>query len=436
MNLDAEKLARALRAALEVDEFIVSETRSQITRETTGASASRDEATPRVLQAQIYVDRKRGRGSANLFPAPETDLYGQIQEASTRAHSALGAIWQLPAPAAPARVSVAESTPYNSTREIVRHVLGELENATPSTVRILKATATAQHSTHRAVLSNGFDNQYTSKDFTIEATVQAHGGVPVPLHLRTRQLARLQPELEKVMERSQRRSLRDALSAAATPGQVDVVLLQSSYLPSVPSDFGIWTPLVHEASAARVRAGMSTHTPGRALLSAPARGDALSMRSEGTEPYALRSAPFSYDGQAVRNFTLAEDGMATGVSIGHRDAALGSGQANGGVRRLVIACGNNRARTLQRPTTRPLLVVHALDSVQSTARGSLYLGVASAELLSRDALGVARSTPIRSAVVCGNLQDWLHDAYFSAESRDDDWILGPQLLRFNNVRMH
>ncbi|MCP4447588.1 MAG: hypothetical protein GY811_19945 [Myxococcales bacterium] len=436
MRLEIANVVRALRNALAVDEFIVSESRGQIASESLGAAASRSEARPYRIEAQIYVDRQKGRGLAGLAPLASRDLEAQIKDASTRAYGALGASWQLPLPAAPARVPVFEATTSKAAREMANHVLGEVDRLTSGTRHLIEAKATVRHDTHRAVLSNGFDNRYQSSNISVEAIVEADGGHPVPLHVRARRLTDLDLVLEAAMERAMGRSLRDAHATLAAPSHVDLVLEHSTYLPREASDFGIWTALVHQASAAKVRSGLSTHTPGQPLIPTPLRGEALSLRSEGTKAYALRSAPFSLDGQATRNFTIASEGLAVGVSVDHMNEAMGAGVANGGVRRLVVAGGASSASELGRPHTRPVLLVHNLGVVSTTPRGSLYLEVASATLRTRDSLGRVAETPVRSAVICAKLGDWLEEAYFSRETHDESWLLGPQAMRINNVRIH
>ena len=436
MSYDVAKLARSLAQAIAVDEYIVSEVRSRETFESLDKRGSgRSEALLHTLEAQLFVDRQRGRGRASLAPVAGRPLTSQIQEASTRAFEALGPGWKLPPAAAPARVPVHDASEGRTPRDIARAVLDEFRKALGTVMRPLEANARVSHGKHRTILSNGFDNQYLSTDIALDAVVQSDGGVAVPLRLRSRRLANLDLALQEAVERARQRSLQDAKAKPVEARLVDLVLVHSAYLPNAADDFGIWTPLVQQAEAGRVRAGISTHNPGQPLLESPSQGDPLELRSEGTEPYAMRCAPFSFDGQATRNFSLAANGLATGVAISHRDAALGAGTANGGVRRLVIAGGSLSLEQAGRPESRPLLFVQALGALETTKAGDLFMDVTSAEMRTRDGLGRAIQTPVRSALLVGNLRTWLGSMLMSRDTTDDSWLHGPSLIRVNNVRI-
>tara|TARA_R110002073_G_scaffold256849_5_gene419597 strand:- start:61526 stop:62845 length:1320 start_codon:yes stop_codon:yes gene_type:complete len=439
MSLETSKLARALASAIAVDEFIVSEVRSREATESFYDVGGRSERVHHEREAQLFVDRKRGRGMAILQATLDAPLAPQIREASTRAFEALGPTWRLPQPKAPARVRVHESND-GSPRDVARAALAEFRRALPETLQVLTAKLRVLQCRHRTVLSTGFDNQYPSTDIWLDAIVQTKGGVPVPLTLRARRLANLDIAMQDAMQRVARQSAQDATAAPTQAGLVDLVLLHSAYLPQAPGDFGIWTPMVAQAQASRVRAGISTHNRGQPLFhrtsSSAGPSDTLHVRSEGTKSFALQSAPFSADGQAVRNFSLVENGLATGVAVDHRDSALGAGTANGGVRRLVVGGGSQSAEQIGRPESRPVLFVQSLRSVETNPNGQVFLDVASAEMRTRDALGRIVHAPVRSAVVSGNLRAWLETLRMSKEMADDSWLNGPRLIRINNVRTH
>ncbi len=431
MSLDVSKVARTLSSAIAVDEYIASEI---VGREAIESLQESAEGVFHKLHAQLFIDRKRGRGSAAFLPGASSPLARQIHEASTRAYEALGPAWRLPQPAAPARVLAHDPSESRGVKALARALLDRFHDALPKTVQPLAANVRVRQAKHRTILSCGFDNRYLSTNIWLEATIQSAGGSPVPLRLRARRFADITQSLGDAIERAKQHSLGDVKATPLPAGEVDLVLVHSAYLPRSSNDFGIWTPLVQQAQASRVRAGISTHTPGQPLFEKAMSGDALSIRSEGTKPYALRCAPFSTDGQAVRNFSLAKAGMATGVAIGHRDAALGLGTANGGVRRLVVEGGSQSIEELGRPQSRPLLFVQVLGALEVTAHGGLFLDVASAELRKRDALGRATKSPVRSAMIAGTLRDWHARVVASQDMSDDSWLHGPTLMRINKVQ--
>jgi hypothetical protein len=151
--------------------------------------------------------------------------------------------------------------------------------------------------------------------------------------------------------------------------------------------------------------------------------------------YGLRSAPFDAQGQAVRRFSLVEDGRATGHSVDYRDAARSRANANGGVRNLVVGAGATTLEQLQRPESRPLLVVHRLSDLHTEDRGACCLRVESGEWRHHDATGALASKAVRGGVLSGNIYDWLTRAHFTRETEDLLWYQGPQAIRFNQLQV-
>ncbi len=434
MIQDARAVAKALSAALAVDEYVVSELRAS------AASISLDKLrsteSAHVLTGTLYVDRKQGRGTAAFSARHGESISDRIKEASTRAFGALGPAWTLPPPSAPSRVTVRDVDDPAAPAEIAEHVLSEFSRSLGTTTRALSATASAELSAHRAIVSTGFDGQYSSANIELRAMLEFKNGAPVPLALSIRRLADLNDVLDRELARARERSVDASDARPLSSGMFDIALELSAYTPVADYDFGIWTPLVDQANAERVRAGISSHALGQPLLVEPTTGDALSISSVGNLDYALRCAPFSKDGQAVRGFPIVTRGVATGYSVNHRDSALGAGIANGGVRRLQIAGGKESSEELGRPRVRPLLLVKAVDSLTQTRAGGLLLEIASGELRQRDALGTMRSTPIRGGIVAGQLRDWLPRMRLSSETTDTSWMHGPRRLRVDRILIH
>src|SRR5262249_42701873 len=67
--------------------------------------------------------------------------------------------------------------------------------------------------------------------------------------------------------------------------------------------------------------------------------DPITIVSDGALDHGLDSAPMGDQGDAVRRFTLVEAGIAAGLALSPREAALRGRDANGGVRNLVVKAG-------------------------------------------------------------------------------------------------
>ena len=142
---------------------------------------------------------------------------------------------------------------------------------------------------------------------------------------------------------------------------------------------------------------------------------------------------WSDDGQPVRRFDIAREGVAAGLALDQREAALAGVGGNGGVRNLVVGTGTRSLQQLQTPSGRPLLVVHVLGDVHTQARGQLFLPIEVAQWWKP---GSAGPSTVVGGTLSGNIFQWLGEAYFSAEEANYLWYRGPRAIRFNNQKLH
>lgn len=426
-------LIRELRANASVDEYIVGVRRRQALVRQLAGKREQGRYEGHELSAHVFVDRELGRGQSHFFVPPGAQLRPLIQQSALRALGAVGPAWRLRPPSAPARLDLVDMDWAENLSSACDDLWEQFQAHQPSSLRLLDGSLQLALVDTRAILSNGFDNHYRSTEVQLAAWVQATGGVPIAMTLR----ARRQEDLrwQALFEDAERRSLQSSAASANPSGACDLLLLSSAYLPQAKDDFGLWTPLVHQCDANLAATGLARYRVGQEILRAPARGDLLSVRSDGTRPFALRSAPFDAEGQAVRRFSVVAGGLAAGQSVGYRDAARQGIEANGGVRNLVIDSGKQGLAELGTPGARPLLVVHSLSDLHTEARGTLCLRVAGSELRVRDAAGLTQTQVTRGGVLSGNLYTWLQDARFSSEREDLLWLAGPKAIRFNQLEL-
>ncbi|HET9989765.1 MAG TPA: metallopeptidase TldD-related protein, partial [Kofleriaceae bacterium] len=65
----------------------------------------------------------------------------------------------------------------------------------------------------------------------------------------------------------------------------------------------------------------------------------LSITSDGALSFGVRSSPLGDEGDAVRKFPLITRGIAAGLALTPREAALRQRDPNGGVRNLIVEAG-------------------------------------------------------------------------------------------------
>jgi hypothetical protein len=127
-------------------------------------------------------------------------------------------------------------------------------------------------------------------------------------------------------------------AGAAVPGPCALVLNADALLHG---GLGVWQAFVSQADAVVERQGLTRYRERAAIgKGADQIAEPLTIRSNGAIDFGVASAPMSDDGGAIRAFTLVERGIATGLGLSPREAALRKREPNGGVRNLVVEPGS------------------------------------------------------------------------------------------------
>ncbi len=425
-----ENIVRALRGSVGVAEFIVTQRRVDELRRHVGTQSSLDRRREQISEAQLFVDRRQGRGQSRLQLLEEQALPAQIRDASVRALASIGPSWRLQPPAAPARVTVSDRGWQHAPAEIIESALEQFISHLPSDMRALELDLVFSRDSQETVVSTGLHGSFERTLLAVSAKLQKGTARPIPVQW----MARRQADLawQEGMQRASRLSLDYQDAKPLEASAVDVLLLADAYAPTAIDDYGIWTAIVEQCSAELFRHGMARYGLGQAITPVPASGDTLGASSDGTIDYALHSAPFSSDGQAVRRFPLVQQGLAAGHAIDHREAALAGMSANGGVRNLSIAGGSKSLEELMIPGGRPLLIVERVAQVQASPRGSLLLQIDCARSVRKSATG-PQEERTRGGVLSGDIYQWLEHAYYSREMHSSPGYRGPKGIRFDGL---
>lgn len=427
-------LAGALSAAVGIDEYIVSHRRLEGVRRTVGSGTSEEELGGSTLAAQLFADRREGRGQCHVQIRDERPLSPQIRDATARALAATGPSWHLRPPSAPARVHVSDSEWQHAPREIVDQALQDFISNLPSGVRALQVQLDFAREDLGVIASNGFDDHYRRTGLSVRAVLQAGSGQAVPLHMHARQRSDL--HWQESIAAAARLSMDYRTATPLTARSCDLVFRSDAYAPRDEADFGMWTPLVQQCSAERFRSGIARYTIGQSITPDAARGQPLTMHSDGTRDFGLHSAPFGDDGQPVRRFAMVDKGIAAGHAVDHREAALGATTANAGVRGLQIAGGAHSMEELMSPGERPLLVVDRLSTLATEPRGRIAMHIDLATWRTQPAGQSVHEERCVGGVLCGDLYHWLTDAYYSREMHEMLWCRAPKVIRVNGLQVH
>ena len=206
---------------------------------------------------------------------------------------------------------------------------------------------------------------------------------------------------------SRRRTLRSA-------GPCSVVLHSDAMLHG---GLGVWEAFVPQADAATERQGLTRYREHAPIVEgADTVAEPLTIESDGALAYGLASAPIGDEGGAVRRFPLVQRGIAAGLALSPREAALRGREPNGGVRNLIVAPGTwNGTATGGRVIEMRRLRSLAIDR---------YTGNASLEI----ALGLDRDEPFTGGSLRIDLIAALATARRTADSLTRGDYVGPTTI--------
>ncbi len=298
-----------------------------------------------VFQLTVHVDSPAGRGSAHVtFGAVDGSATAAVDQAIAIARSSTGPAWLSRPLAAPARVKLedtelAERDPLDVVAEIVK----TLPRPTELGARLLREQV-------EVVARQGFHTGWRATLLRADALgVAGQRSVAVSREARLRSALGLEAALAAA---SQDLGLL-ASAGAAVAGPCALVLGADAMLHDGPpchgseradlcaGGLGVWSAFVSQADAVIERRGLTRYrertpiAPGANQVAEP-----LTITSNGALDHGLHSAPVGDHGDAVRRFKLVDGGIAAGLGLTPREAALRSRDPNGGVRNLEVAAGS------------------------------------------------------------------------------------------------
>lgn len=444
----------------------------------------------------LFRDVRRGRGSAEIRlrggeeAAVEPMAMDRLIDAAIlQAGRSIGPAWSLPAPAAPARVPIAdpalmEAESEEAARAMLQQVTQWLAGTLPATepagaVRICEARVTVAKTRTTMRTNHGFSYTYPATDIEVSATLAASQGQPAERGALTPPGSAAVEHVALVGRRLADLSITSALSRAAgrladrgragrlQPGQYDLVLAESALVPQPAmsashsmhagyaaeaegrlggslgidrserfAHYGWLSPIVALADPWIERQGLLRYPRGRPIWGAPVSGrpgisfDTLTIYSDGSIPYAVMSQPVGALGEPVRRFALLKRNTLTGQSLSLREAALRRRTPNGGMRNLVITPGTWDAQSLLAPSHGP--------TIEAVSLAWLTVDVHTGDFAAELGLGYLREAgktaePVAGGVVRGNIFDLLGSMRLSADRMVTGWYHGPAMIRFESV---
>lgn len=372
MSLDA--LVRALSVERKLADWSARAVYSRAAWLVRGADASSGERTETALSAVVHRDSPAGRGSASFTLGTTDALEEALEAVLMRSAAAIGPAWRTPLPAAPAKVTIADGDLdaaglARAPTEIADQVAAASKAAGAELVELRVEVAIEAV---RVVTHAGLDGRWPATRLTFDARLRRDGAVA-----RVRRTVRRRNDLAVgvVIADAVDAGVRRARALAPPSGRIPVVVRPAALLHG---GRGFFEALVAQADPALERQGLVRYRPGQPIASGSTTGEEpLTVTSDGTLPFGLRSAPLDEHGAAVRRFELVGRGVARDLALDGREAALRETSPNGGVRGIVVGAGGQPEAALLGGG--PLLVVEAwswfeLAPVTGDFRASIALG--------------------------------------------------------------
>lgn len=316
-----------------------------------------------------HVDQPAGRGSVRLDVAAHDDANQLVAAALRLATGAVGAAWRSPPSAAPAQVQVAD--PALAGQDLVEAAARAIElRSVPGVI----ATGSLELVRERVTVQSrsGFDAAWTAT--LARATVLVVAGEHSHVIVRTaRRLDQLELAPAIVAAAADLNLL--ASAEPSKPGRCAVVLGTDALLHG--DGAGVWEIFAAQADAVLERQGLTRYKLGAPIAEgATSVVPPLRIDSDGALDFGTRSAPVGDDGDAIRKFTIVERGVAVGLGLTAREAALRGKDPNGGVRNLVVPKGAwlgelPEGRTVELRRLRAL----AIDPYTGDASFEIALGI-------------------------------------------------------------
>ncbi|MDQ3364173.1 MAG: metallopeptidase TldD-related protein [Myxococcota bacterium] len=329
-------LARALGRRNVADWVIIERTQELATADARRSSRRSEQRTRTSLI--VHHDESRGRGTARLeLAGHDADPTGIVDQAIALAVAAIGPSWKSVPTAAPAKVEVFDRTLQDRDLD---ELAASLLAPRPGAPRPAGATVegTAQIMREQVVVTSraGLTSKWTASELRVEVLITAHER-SLAVTRSARRVADL--SLGSMIARAVADLADLAQAGAPTPGRIALVLTADAFLHG-DSPHGMWSVFAAQADSVLERQGLTRYRPGIAVAPGVDQLDEpLTITSDGALDFALRSAPVGDDGDAIRRFALVERGIAKGLGLSPREAALRVRDPNGGIRNLVIKPG-------------------------------------------------------------------------------------------------
>jgi predicted Zn-dependent protease len=192
---------------------------------------------------------------------------------------------------------------------------------------------------------------------------------------------------------------------------------------------GFFEPIIFHASGEAAFAKVSRFKTGNIVTDVEPSGDRLTVVSDATRPWGIKTAEFDGEGLPGRRVTLIQDGEFVQHWAGMRYATYLGIPPTGEFANLTIAPGQWPLDELRSTSGEPIYEIVAFswlnpDPISGDFTVEIKLGYR------HDATG---SHPIKGGSLSGNVFTAFSRAQLSAQTYSDGWYFGPAAIRFADL---
>jgi len=326
--IDRRSLVRALGRE-ELADWVVIERDQEIA---VLADVHRTEQRTR-WQLTLHADTPAGRGTAHVtIDANEGDPERLVEQAAALARLSVGPAWATIPPSAPARVELADPSLATGDPLAAASTISRLLPRRPGATIDVRVTLVREHVTVQARQS--FHTEWSATLARVDALV-TQGAHAIAVAREARRSDQL--DVVATVDEAIADLRRLATAGAYVPGPCAVIFTADALLHG---GLGVWEAFVTQADPVVARQGLTRyHESAPIAAGADTVAEPLSITSDGALAFGVLSSPLGDEGDAVRKFPLITRGIAAGLALTPREAALRQRDPNGGVRNLIVDAG-------------------------------------------------------------------------------------------------
>jgi predicted Zn-dependent protease len=317
----------------------------------------------------VADDVPSGRGTARVaIDAVDGSADDVVRQAIALARAAIGPAWPTLPAAAPAKVALLD--PALAERPAIELAIAIARATRRPSGTVTTLATTVLREKVAAHTKQGVHGEWTAGVVHVDAIVVA-GARSLELAREARRVEDLELEAALATAAADLELLAHAGAPAA--GSCTIVLGADAMLHG---GLGLWQAFVDQADAVLARQGLARYRLGDPVAQgADLVGEPLAIGSDGALPFGLRSSPIGDDGDAVRRFAIVDRGIAVGLGLSPREAALRHAEPNGGVRNLVVEAGTWAGAPTDKTVEVRRLRGLAIDPYTSDAGLEIALGI-------------------------------------------------------------